>query len=139
MSHLQLSGTCHCDSVHYTVKGSIDAFYCHCEHCRLNCAAPYVALGRVDERGFQLTSGTLKTYNSSTAVTWYFCEKCGSGIKYRNTESKPEIDFLLAKLTNVYSPMPSYHIQVQEKLPWITIDDRLPQYLRWRDSSSNSQ
>ena len=135
MSSLQLTGTCHCGLVNYTVEGEVEAFYCHCEHCMLNCAAPYVAWGRVHEKAFRLTAGSLKTYKSSNAVTWYFCENCGTGIKYRSVESHPDIDFLLATITNGKCPVPAYHVQVQEKLPWVVLNDGIPHYPRWCPSN----
>jgi len=134
MSNQKASGTCHCGSVKYIVTGDIEAFYCHCNSCRLNSSAPYAAWGRVHSNSFQLVRGRLKAYNSSNNVVWYFCEKCGTGIKYENSESIPDIDFLLATLEVERCPAPTYHVQVREKLPWVQLNDKLPQYLRWRNS-----
>ena len=136
MAEQSVAGRCHCGSVAFTVFGEIEAFYCHCQSCRLNSGAPFVAWGRVSSDSFRLIRGTLKEFNSSKNVSWFFCGKCGTGIQYKNSESEPDIDFLLATLTSGREIMPAYHIQVEEKLAWIQIADGLPQYSRWRTDES---
>ena len=136
MTNNKVTGQCHCGAVKYTVQGKIQAFYCHCESCRLNTGAPLVAWGRVQENNFHLTQGVLKSYCSSEGILWFFCAECGTSIKYESHDSKPDIDFLLATLQSSEEIKPAYHIQVAEKLPWLEIADDLPQYARWRNSES---
>ncbi len=128
-----LRGRCQCGSVEYAVSGAIESFICHCEDCRLNSGAPFVAWGRVLESNFELIKGELKSFTSNPGVDWMFCERCGTSIKYENAESKPYIDFFLATLLEPVGDVePKYHIQVEEKLSWVQITDNLPQYRRWR-------
>ena len=133
MSDNSILGSCHCGSVKYQVSGQVDAFFCHCKSCRLNTGAPYAAWGRVYGNSFELLQGTLNEFNSSSGVSWFFCGNCGTGIKYQNTESTPDVDFLLATLEAPDLISPKYHIQLKEKLPWIEIGDELPKFDRWRN------
>lgn len=132
MSDQLAKGRCQCGAVEYSVCGEVEAFYCHCEDCRLNSGAPFVAWGRVQSDVFTLHQGTLKTFSSSDGVFWSFCEECGTSIKYVNVETEPEVDFFLATLEAGADVEPAFHVQVKEKLPWVNIADDLPQYQRWR-------
>jgi len=127
-----LKGRCQCGAVEYSIKGDIEAFFCHCQDCRLNTAAPFAAWGRVHEDAFELLKGRLKTFSSSDGITWSSCESCGTSIKYVNVKSSPEIDFHVATLQPDAAIKPVFHVQVKEKLPWIVISDDLPQFQRWR-------
>lgn len=129
-------GSCHCGSVKYRVLGNIDAFFCHCNSCRLSSGAPFVAWGRVHADSFELLSGTLNEYYSSDGVIWSFCQSCGTGIKYQDLGSDPDIDFMLATLVSPGDVKPKYHIQTKEKLPWINIDDGLPRFERWANNEA---
>lgn len=132
MSDQLATGRCQCGAVEYAVRGEIEAFYCHCEDCRLNSGAPFVAWGRVDSNAFTLKQGALQDFSSSEGVVWSFCENCGTSIKYTNVATEAEVDFFLATLEAEADVAPAFHVQVKEKLPWINIADDLPQYPRWR-------
>ena len=136
MTDNSVLGSCHCGSVKYRILGKIDAFFCHCENCRLNAGAPFAAWGRVPADSFELLSGTLSEYNSSDEVIWSFCQSCGTSIKYQNLESAPDIDFMLATLKSPGDVTPKYHIQTKEKLPWVNINDDLPKYERWVENKA---
>lgn len=133
MGQTDLTGTCHCGRVQYRVTAdAIDAFFCHCEDCRKNSGAPYVAWGRIDQNAFEVTHGALKHYSSSPSVTRGFCPACGTGITYQHDDIMPDLDFQLVTLESADAIAPTYHIQVAEKLPWIHLDNDLPNYERWR-------
>jgi len=132
MSNKLSKGRCQCGAVEYSIKGEIEAFFCHCEDCRLNTAALFAAWGRVHKDAFTLLKGKLNAYNSSEGITWSSCDNCGTSIKYVNFKSRPDIDFHVATLQSDVAIQPKFHVQVKEKLPWIVIADGLPQYQRWR-------
>ena len=128
----EYEGTCQCGSVQFIVTGEVEAFICHCDDCRLNSGAPCTAWGKVHHESLQLLSGELKDFNSSAAVTWSFCETCGTAVRYRSDESFPSIDFMLCTLKDPSVIKPAYHVQMQEKLEWLKIDDGLPAFEKWR-------
>lgn len=133
MSNNTVLGSCHCGSVKYRVTGQVEGFFCHCESCRLNTGAPFAAWGRVHGDSFELLQGRLKEFNSSPEITWYFCNTCGTGIKYQDIDSAPDIDFLLSTLESPDKIEPKYHVQLKEKLAWVKIGDELPKFDRWRN------
>jgi len=129
-------GSCYCGSVRYRVSGEVEAFFCHCTDCRHNSGAPYVAWGRAKAKSFDLLSGALSDFNSSNKVVWFFCGSCGTTIKYQNTDTVSEIDFMLATLEAPEKIAPQYHIQIREKLAWVELSDNLPKFERWRHSNA---
>jgi len=131
------SGTCQCGDIRYAIDGEVEAFVCHCHDCRANSAAPCTAWGKVHNDGFELRRGELKHFNTSAGVTWFFCKTCGTSIKYSSDESFPFIDFTLGTLHAAADISPAYHVQIQEKLPWLVIADGLPAYDRWRPDDSS--
>lgn len=137
MTKKKRSGRCRCGEVHYKVIGEInDSFFCHCESCRRNSGAPFVAWGKVHVDAFQLMKGKLVQFKSSPGVVRGFCGTCGTGITYQHAESYPDLDFLLATLDSPEDFPPTFHIRVMEKLSWIHINDELPQYQEWRTNKA---
>lgn len=137
MSQTTLSGKCFCGGVHYRINGEVsDAFFCHCESCRRSSGAPFVAWGRVNEHAFEITQGEVSKFNSSPDVTRGFCARCGTGITYQHDDYLPDLDFLLATLDAPEEVIPTYHIRMAEKLPWVQINDELPKYEGWRPQNA---
>ncbi len=89
------------------------------------------AWGRVVQEDFEMLTGELTKFNSSPGVTWLFCKACGTCIYYLNEKMVGEVDFLISTLAEPGGVSPAYHVQVAEKLPWVTISDGLPAYERW--------
>ena len=130
------TGGCHCGALRFSVQGSVEAFFCHCESCRRSSGAPYIAWGRVHADRLKLLEGELTIYRSAPKVERTFCSKCGTGITYQHLDSVPDLDFLLATLDFPESVEPKYHIRIQEKLPWVGLSDDLPQYSGWRETDT---
>ena len=127
------TGRCHCGDVKYEVHGDISSFICHCDSCKKNASAPFVAWSRVSQNDFKLIQGKLKEYKSSSKVIRTNCERCGVGIGYAHEDSPLDLDLLTVTLDDYKSIKPLYHLMVEEKVPWIGIDDDLPRYQKWRD------
>ena len=120
---------CLCKQVQFSIIGAVrDLCCCHCASCRRAAGAPYVARGTVDIGNFQLVQGKIAIINSSKNVERGFCAACGSSLTYKHASRNHEIDFTLASLETPAALAPHYHIWVQDKLPWVILDDGLPQY-----------
>ena len=133
ISEKHLTGSCYCGNIEYQINGEFRSqCFCHCRSCRLASGAPYVAWGTVPRTAFTVLRGTLKKINGASGVTRGFCAECGTGLTYHNEKTRDEIDICLATITDPGRVRPAFHIWVADKLPWISIDDGLPQYPEWR-------
>ena len=122
-------GRCLCRAVRYRVTGTVrDLCYCHCESCRRATGSAFVAWGTTDCTNFTITQGALTIVHSSSEVERGFCVACGSTLTYSHTRRSGEIDFTLVSLENPSALQPQAHIWVRDKLPWVRIDDGLPQF-----------
>ena len=82
-----------------------------------------------------MTHGALAEFRSSAPVTRGFCAACGSCLTYRHEARPGEIDVTLATLDEVAQLAPQMHVWVTDKVPWVRIEDGLPQLPRGTDST----
>lgn len=123
------NGHCFCKKVQYSISEPVrDLCYCHCESCRRAVGSAFVAWGTVDTAAFNILAGRLSFVNSSKGVSRGFCAECGSSLTYQNALRSGEIDFTLVSLEDSSLYAPQAHIWVEDKLPWVNINDDLPQY-----------
>ncbi|MBV9724760.1 MAG: GFA family protein [Gammaproteobacteria bacterium] len=129
MTTTPLAGGCFCGAVRYEVSGvPLTLCYCHCESCRRAAGSPVVAWGTFERGGFRVTRGIIAELNSSAQVTRGFCARCGSCLTYAHEARSGEIDVTLATLDDAAQLAPRKHVFVAEKLPWVRIEDGLPQF-----------
>jgi hypothetical protein len=123
------AGGCLCGAVRYEARGTARyPCYCHCSSCRRASGAPLVAWATFARDQLVITRGTLAQSRSSAAVLRGFCAACGSSVTYLNETHGAEIDVTLASMDEPARLAPAMHLWVQDKLPWLLIDDGLPQY-----------
>jgi hypothetical protein len=130
MSEERYTGGCLCGAVRYETSGpATNLCYCHCRSCRRAAGAPLVAWGTFARSGLRVTRGTLAEYRSSPNVWRGYCAACGGSLTYRHAARADEIDVTLASLDEAAGLAPRMHVWVGEKLPWVHIDDGLPQLI----------
>jgi hypothetical protein len=61
-------------------------------------------------------------------VTRGFCARCGTTLTYAHTGRPGEIDVTVASLAEPARVTPRSHIWVEDKAPWLVLDDDLPQF-----------
>ena len=129
MSDQSWLGGCFCGAVRYRVTGpGTDLCICHCTSCRRATGVPGVAWGTFSRASFEVQNGQLAERRSSAQVLRGFCANCGTALTYRHEQRGSEIDVTLATLDDAGKLAPQAHIWVQDKLPWVSITDGLPQY-----------
>lgn len=122
-------GSCFCGAVRYQVSGAPRSLcYCHCESCRRAAGSPAVAWGTFERSAFRVTRGRVTEFNSSPRVRRGFCAQCGSGLTYSHEARPDDIDVTLATLEQAAQLAPTMHVWVADKLPWVRIEDGLPQF-----------
>lgn len=127
------TGRCLCGAVRYRAAGPATSIgYCHCISCRRGSGAPYVAWATFPHDRFTLLQGSLAEYRSSARVLRGFCPACGTSVSYRHDRRPNEIDLTLATLDEPGALTPAFHIWTEHRLPWVHLDDGLPQYPRFR-------
>lgn len=123
------TGRCLCRAVRFAYEGPARwCGHCHCETCRRQCSAPFTTFVGVKDGRWRWTGVEPAIYHSSPWVERFFCSKCGSPMAYRGDHWPGEIHFYAASLDNPVAVEPRFHVHVTERLPWIHLDDGLPEY-----------
>jgi hypothetical protein len=129
MSEPVFNGGCLCGAVRYRARGVPRYLcYCHCESCRRAAGAASVPWATFARKCFELSGAAMTEYRSSAQVLRGFCGTCGSSLTYRNEGRPAEVDVILTSLDEPARLAPTMHVWVEDKLPWVHIDDDLPQH-----------
>ena len=124
-------GRCLCGAVRYEYDGPENwVAHCHCESCRRNTSSPFTTFIGVPRDAYRFTGIQPSIYNSSPGVRRLFCPKCGSPVAFDADSYPDEIHFYLAALEDASGLDVQIHGFVGEKVPWVTLGDDLPKYLR---------
>ena len=123
------TGRCFCGLVRFELTGNPGfACHCHCESCRRSAGAAFVTWVEFDLDGFALTSGAIAEHLSSPGVRRGHCAACGTTITYAQDKRPEEIDIAVSSLDDATGIEPEAHIWVEDKVPWLVINDDLPRY-----------
>jgi hypothetical protein len=95
-----------------------------------------VAWGTFQWSGFSVTRGSLAVHRSSERVERSFCAICGTALTYRHGARPDHIDVTLVSLDDPALTAPEAHIWTSHKLPWVTLNDGLPQFPEWKSTPS---
>jgi hypothetical protein len=127
-----IRGSCLCGSIRYEVRGALGpASHCHCSMCRKAYGAAFGTYARVQKSDFVLVSGAedIASYRSSPEVTRMFCRRCGSTLQFIRATRPNTFALALGTLDDDPGVLPSMHIHIETKVPWLDINDGLPQNL----------
>jgi hypothetical protein len=124
----EYSGGCHCGAVRYIIRGVPDwSAHCHCRSCQKATGAAFTTWIGVKTEYFQITAGQLSVYNSSPGVERGFCGKCGTSLTYVAEGRWPgQVSILAPTLDDPRIAAPTAHFDVQDRLPWVKLNDGLP-------------
>ena len=122
-------GHCFCEKTRWEFEGDASwVCYCHCVDCRRNCSAPVVAWLGVPSKNFKWMGEKPKTLESSKGVFRHFCVHCGSPMGFEANHYEGSMNLYVASLENPQDFTPTFHLNYQNKLPWLAINDDLPKY-----------
>lgn len=123
------TGHCLCGAVSYAFEGAPNwQAHCHCESCRRNCAAPFTSYFGVSHGKWRWTGTEPAAYASSPGVRRHFCTRCGTPMAFEGERWSHEIHFYAATLADPAAFRPTAHVNWNEHLPWVKLDDGLRTY-----------
>jgi len=127
-----IKGGCLCGGVRFEIDEARLLTYCHCSNCRKLSGAHVASYVHVDADKFRLVAGEdlIQTFQSAPGSFRNFCRVCSSTVPgkaaYLTTVSVPA-----GLLDDDPGVRPKLHVFVRSKVPWIEIDDGLPQHETW--------
>ena len=137
-----LRGSCLCGGVRYEITGPlVGPGNCHCTMCRKQHGAAFRSRARVMDTDFHWVKGQdlVKFYESSPGSRRGFCSVCGSPVVNRVEPKGLSGGFNpagagtmfgvhLGTLDDDPGVVPEFHVFVENKAPWFTITDDVPQF-----------
>ena len=129
-------GSCCCGSVRFSIRGPFDTFsHCHCSDCRKSHGAAFATyLGLARARfAFMRGDDRVGGFTTATGTRRNFCRDCGSTLTCTVPSEPEEVYVAAGTLDTPLARKPEYHIFVRSKVPWLDIQDGLPQHREFSD------
>ena len=134
-----LTGGCFCRFVRYSIDATpFHEANCHCTICQRTSGAAFVTWFTVPLAAFTLVSGEPSSFSSSDDGTRSFCSRCGTPLTFSSRRFPGELDVTAGSLDEPSRVAPKADIYVGTKLPWVALDDDLPNYSGERLGSSGA-
>jgi len=134
-------GSCLCGDVTFSIKNIHPlCAHCHCIDCRKFHGAAFSTFVGVDLSDLTWLTGqsNLKTYVADNGSKRQFCEQCGSSLTFQAKAHTHQIEVSLALLDEDTQITPDAHIFVRSKVPWITLNDSLPNHQNHRPNQDSN-
>ena len=124
------AGGCRCGAVRFTTSTApLWVAHCHCADCRKATGAPFSTYAGYDDHTVDFTgSAAPAAFASSATATRQFCRHCGSPISYASARWPGELHLFVSQFDEPAAFVPQTHVFTKERLPWIHLDDGLPQF-----------
>lgn len=123
------SGRCLCGAVELRFRGApISVTYCHCESCRRATGSPVAVIVGYETGQVSYPKERPRSFASSPGIDRPFCPHCGSRIGYSDARLPGKVYFHLGLFDWPERFPPTCHALAAERIPWLHIDDDLPQY-----------
>ena len=100
---------------------------CHCIDCRRSAGAPHVNWGSVPREDLVVTKGEPRKIAYANRIR-SFAACCGTHLFFEDAKDSETIDVTIASLDDPAPFAPQKTIWLEDKLPWVTIDESLPSF-----------
>ncbi len=134
-----VTGGCLCGDVRYKIsEPEMDTMFCHCRMCQKFSGSTIATGSTYPAEALCFTRGEPKYYKSSPFAERGFCANCGSSLTFRPILPPVTpgwagwIVVLTGSLDNPEPNVPTWHLGVESKMPWLDIHDQKPQ-IRCKD------
>lgn len=126
-------GGCLCGAVRFRAAGNHkNVCYCHCEMCRRASGAPIMAFAAYHTAQVTWTGKEPRWRQSSDIARRAFCPECGSALTWQHLASPEWIDLAIGAFDDASTLVPTEHLWVERRIPWMDTQDSLPRYPRER-------
>ena len=134
-----VTGGCLCGDVRFKIsEPEMDTMFCHCRMCQKFSGSTIATGSTYPAEALRFTRGEPKYYKSSPFAERGFCANCGSSLTFRPILPPVTpgwagwIVVLTGSLDNPEPNVPTWHLGVESKMPWLDIHDQKPQ-IRCKD------
>ena len=136
---MEWTGGCLCGDIRYRVtKNPESVAHCHCSLCRRQSGAAFTTGVFFAVEAFEWTKGKPTHFRDPVAADRGFCARCGSPLTWE--PSAGGFLVFVGSLDRAEDIHPDGHYYTSTMLPWIKLDDGLPQYPEGStDKSWNSE
>ncbi len=124
-------GACLCNGIRYEYDGEIrEISLCHCSMCRKAQGSAFAAVSPLDAARFRIVAGRelLKEFRAVPYKARVFCSNCGSPIYSARDDLPGIVRLRLGTVETAFRCDNTYHIFVDSKAEWETIEDDLPRF-----------
>ncbi len=129
-------GSCLCGEVCYRAIGPLGRMgHCHCVDCRKAHGAAFATFVDVAHERFVTLRGEdrIRRHRARSGSVRAFCSDCGSLLTWERDEDPGTVSVAVGTFDMPPDRAPEYHIFVRSKLPWLEINDGLPQFAAYQE------
>ena len=125
---MDITGRCVCGGTQYTLRSRpLAVVDCHCIDCQKSAGAPYVVWGTMPRKDLVVTKGEPRKIAYANRIR-SFAACCGTHLFFEDSEDSDTIDVTIASLDDPAPFAPQKAIWLEDKLPWVVIDESLPSF-----------
>ena len=125
---MEFTGGCICGGTRYVLKSRPVALVdCHCIDCRRSAGAPYVQWGSVPRADLVVTRAEPRKIAHANRIR-SFAACCGTHLFFEDSKGCKMIDVTIASLDDPTPFAPAKVIFLEDKLPWVKLDESLPSF-----------
>jgi hypothetical protein len=132
---MEFTGGCVCGGTRYMLRNRPFAMGdCHCIDCRRSAGALYVTWGSVPRGDLVVTKGEPRKIAHANRIR-SFAACCGTHLFFEDAKDSDTIDVTIASLDDPAPFAPQKAIWLEDKLPWVTLDESLPSFQKSSQTS----
>lgn len=121
------TGGCLCGDIHFRASKDPEwVGHCHCSICRRQTGTAFTTGVIFAEETFEWTRGKPVYFRDPVGVPRSFCRRCGSSMTWE--PPKGGICVFAGSLDRAEDVRPTCHVYTSTMLPWMKLNDGLPQY-----------
>ena len=127
-ANMELTGGCLCGGTRYELKSEpFSLGDCHCIDCRRSAGAPVVTWGSVYRKDLRMIRGEPRKIRHAGRIR-SFAACCGTPLFFEETNDSETVDVTIASLDDPAAFPPEKVIWLEDKLPWVKLDNLLPHF-----------